>query len=168
MKLTALLAAVAFLTVQARADWPRKIRSREQLARELAEEEKALDAAAAEFKVGRYGGDLGTQAKATGFFRVEMIEGRWWLVDPEGHLFLSTGANGVSGGRSGEDAGLSLRRMAAWGMNTIGNWSSLRPTEEKDRRADATMFRPPRSEPSFLGMPDVYSEEFARAVEQAA
>jgi hypothetical protein len=152
----------------ARADWPRKVRSREQWARELAEEEGTLDAAAAEFKVGRYGGDLAAQTKATGFFRVEMIEGRWWLVDPEGHLFLSTGANGVSGGRSGENAGLSLRRMAAWGMNTIGNWSSLRPAGEEDRRAYVTMFRPPRSEPSFLGMPDVYSEEFARAVEQAA
>lgn len=150
------------------ADWPRKIHSREQLVRELAEEEKTLAAAAGELNFGRFGGDLATQAKATGFFRVEMIDGRWWFVDPEGHLFLSTGSNGISGGRSGENADLSLRRMAAWGMNTIGNWSSLRPTAEKDRKAYATMFRTPRSEPYFLGMPDVYSEEFARAVDQSA
>ena len=144
----------------AHADWPRKIHSREQLERELTEEETSLAGAAAEFNFGRFGGDLATKAKATGFFRVEMIDGRWWFVDPEGHLFLSTGSNGISGGRSGENAGLSLRRMKAWGMNTIGNWSSLRPTADGERKAYATMFRTPRSEPYFLGMPDVYSDEF--------
>jgi hypothetical protein len=152
----------------AHADWPRKIHSREQLERELTEEETSLAGAAAEFNFGRFGGDLATKAKATGFFRVEMIDGRWWFVDPEGHLFLSTGSNGISGGRSGENAGLSLRRMKAWGMNTIGNWSSLRPTADGERKAYATMFRTPRSEPYFLGMPDVYSDEFARAVDESA
>jgi hypothetical protein len=42
-----------------------------------------------------YGGFLDTHAKATGFFRVEQIDGRWWFVCPDGHLFFSTGVNGV-------------------------------------------------------------------------
>lgn len=39
-----------------------------------------------------YGGLLdGTQLEATGKFRTEKIDGKWWLVDPEGHLFWSVG-----------------------------------------------------------------------------
>ena len=77
----------------AHADWPRKIKSREQLEKELAEEEKSL-AGGGEFELLRqYGGYKNTKAKATGFFRVEQIDGRWWFVDPDGHLFLSTGSN---------------------------------------------------------------------------
>ncbi len=36
-----------------------------------------------------YGGYRETKARATGFFRVEQTDGRWWLVDPDGHRFLS-------------------------------------------------------------------------------
>ena len=82
------------------ADWPRKIKSKEQLAQELADEEKAFGSAA-DFGYGKYGGYKNTQARATGFFRVEKIDGRWWFVDPEGHLFLSTGTNGSPGGGAG-------------------------------------------------------------------
>jgi hypothetical protein len=42
-----------------------------------------------------YGGFSGTKAKATGFFHVEQIDGVWWFVDPDGHLFYSTGVNGI-------------------------------------------------------------------------
>ena len=40
-----------------------------------------------------YGGFKATKARATGFFRVEKVDGKWWFVDPDGHLFLSTGAD---------------------------------------------------------------------------
>ena len=166
----------------AHADWPRKVKTREQLEKELAEEEKTLQRAG-EFDFGRFGGYRGTQSKATGFFRVEQVDGRWWFVDPDGHLFLSTGANGIRGeiapGRGGSPAGshpaagsassLSHRRMSAWGMNTIGNWSGLRNGEGEGRqKAYAVTFRIPRAEPYYLGMPDVYSEEFERSIEEAA
>jgi hypothetical protein len=42
-----------------------------------------------------YGGFSDTSAKATGFFRIEQIDDRWWFVCPDGHLFFSTGLNGV-------------------------------------------------------------------------
>ena len=44
----------------------------------------------------RFGGWAGgPQLKATGRFRTEKIDGRWWLVDPDGHLFFSLGVNAV-------------------------------------------------------------------------
>lgn len=46
-------------------------------------------------KYSGYGGNLKYQVKASGFFRVEKIDGKWWFVDPDGFLFLSLGANGT-------------------------------------------------------------------------
>lgn len=40
-----------------------------------------------------YGGRSDQKSKATGFFRVEKIDGRWWFVDPEGGSFHATGIN---------------------------------------------------------------------------
>lgn len=74
-------------------DWPGKARS-------LADLKSAWDAEAAALKIAPtnrcpYGGFLGASAKATGFFRVEQVDGRWWFVCPDGHLFYSVGVNGV-------------------------------------------------------------------------
>lgn len=33
------------------------------------------------------------RTKATGFFRVEQIGGRWWLITPDGNCFISIGMN---------------------------------------------------------------------------
>ena len=43
-------------------------------------------------EIDRFGGWIGKQFEATGFFRVEKDE-RWWLVTPEGNAFLSFGVN---------------------------------------------------------------------------
>ncbi len=158
----------------ARGNWSRKIASREQLQRELELERNAL-AGSDEFGCCEYGGYKASQARATGFFRVEQVDGKWWFVDPHGHLFLSTGSNCIStGGRrdSAQDPepGRSLvsQRMSAWGFNTVGNWSWFRVSEEADRKVYVVTFRAPRAEPSYLGMPDVYSEDFARRADEAA
>ena len=74
------------------ADWPGKARSADDLKAAWAAEDKAL--VPGDFGYGRYGGIAAATRKATGFFRVEKDEdGRWWFVDPDGHLFLSTGAD---------------------------------------------------------------------------
>ncbi len=154
-----------------RADWPRKIHSRAQLAEELEKERQTLSGSDA-FGYCEYGGYRATQTTATGFFRVEQIDGKWWFVDPHGHLFLSTGSNCISTGRRGQNTqpGRSLvsQRMSAWGFNTVGNWSWFRVSEEADRKVYVATFRAPRTEPVYLGMPDVYSEDFARRVDEAA
>ena len=143
----------------AHADWPRKIKSQDQLTRELAAEEKSFGSSA-DFDYGRYGGYKGTQARATGFFRVEEIDGRWWFVDPEGHLFLSTGANGTPGGGAGfgNDPGSTRakRRLDSWGMTTGGQ-----------QRPGTVMLRWPRGT-NYLGIPDVHSPQFAAEIDAAA
>ena len=67
--------------------WPGKAESLEDLKQAWKEDAQAL--APGDFGYCGYGGYEGTSAKATGFFRVERIDGRWWFVDPDGHLFLS-------------------------------------------------------------------------------
>ena len=62
---------------------------------------------AGDFGYCKYGGYLNTKAKATGFFRVEQVDGRWWFVDPDGHLFFSTSSTGIGSG--GGDARLQGR-----------------------------------------------------------
>ncbi len=42
----------------------------------------------------RYGGDTRRKFEATGYFR-SCKDGRWWLVDPEGNAFFSTGLDCV-------------------------------------------------------------------------
>ena len=74
-------------------DWQGKARSLEDLRKAWAAEDDALKDAPADRC--EYGGFVRAKAKATGYFRVERIDGRWWFVDPDGHLFLSTGVNGV-------------------------------------------------------------------------
>ena len=74
-------------------DWPGKAHTLEQL-------RAAWDAEAEAVRAGMpgrcpYGGFLESSARATGFFRVEERDGRWWFVCPDGHLFFSTGINGV-------------------------------------------------------------------------
>ena len=78
------------------ADWPGKARSLEDLKKAWAAQSASLGAAPSDRCP--FGGFLGTRAKATGFFRVEQIDGRWWFVCPDGHLFYSTGLNGVGVG----------------------------------------------------------------------
>jgi hypothetical protein len=84
------------------ADWPGKIKSLDQLKKEWAAEEAGLGAGG--FDYCQYGGYLNTKARATGFFRVEQVDGRWWFVDPDGHLLFSTSSTGI--GSAGGEARL--------------------------------------------------------------
>jgi len=147
----------------ANVDWPCKLKSKEQLTKELADEAKTWGKT--DFNYCKYGGYKNTQAKATGFFSVEQIDGKWWFVDPDGHLFLSTGSNGAGAGfgrRPGTDAtdaavNRITPRLKAWGMTTGGA-----------DMAYTIMLRWPRTGTSFLGLPDVYSDEFASGIDQSA
>lgn len=79
-----------------RAEWAGKAHSLENLQKAWAAEAEALKTPPADRC--QYGGFLNTSAKATGFFRVEKVDGRWWFVCPDGHLFYSSGLNGVGTG----------------------------------------------------------------------
>jgi hypothetical protein len=200
-------------------DWPGKARSRQQLEREWRQEERML-APKAVVRPSRYGGFAGPKRKATGFFRVEKIDGRWWFIDPEGCRFWSAGVNGaglapphtrilgrdrsfasiptaaqlaVPGAqadplrdpvsffvaneilRFGADwqtgaALLTARRMRAWGLNTaygpdLNAALGGAPTRQAYVLPLAGWQRTPGA---IMGMPDVYSPEFARRVDAEA
>ena len=74
----------------ARADWRFKVKLDETFAKDLAAERKHLKGAPEEWD--RFGGwKNGPKLRATGHFRTEKVDGKWWLVTPEGHLFFSVG-----------------------------------------------------------------------------
>jgi hypothetical protein len=73
-------------------EWPGKVHHDAEL-KAAAEREKAdLAAHPGPKGWGRFGGwSDGPKQKATGHFRVEKIDGTWWMVDPEGSLYWSHG-----------------------------------------------------------------------------
>jgi hypothetical protein len=188
--------------------WPGKTGSVEDLQKAWRDEEQALG-----YGLCRYGGFLCTKAEATGFFRVEQKEGRWWFVDPDGHLFLSLGADVIrpemvtpAAGREaffreppppavlparerdgdhgasyltwnllrrfGEGwvegwVDLTLRRMDAWGLNTVANWSDERLWAAK-RKPYVIPLASWLTEVSYLGLPDVHSQAFAKEADERA
>ncbi|MBI5834259.1 MAG: hypothetical protein HZB16_18345 [Armatimonadetes bacterium] len=74
------------------ADWPGKTRSDADLAAALAAEEVDLAKHPRPAEWDRFGGwTQGPALEATGYFRAEKVDGRWWLVDPDGRLFWSHG-----------------------------------------------------------------------------
>ena len=194
------------------ADWPGKAKSLEDLKQAWAAEDSNLKPA--DFDFCHYGGYRSTKAKATGFFRVEKVDGRWWFVDPDGHLFFSTGADSMNpwiGTRTADRDGVftalppeelhppsrrnnpstmvsfytwnltrrfgtnwaqswidyTLRRMDAWGLNTIANWSDPRLGEAK-RKPYVMILRGWGIESGYLGLPDVFSPDFSNKVDRAA
>lgn len=78
------------------AEWPEKIHSDADLAAKRDAEAAALKTGTRIAAWDRFGGwAAGPLLKATGFFRAEKYRGKWYLVDPEGRLFLSHGVNAV-------------------------------------------------------------------------
>ena len=72
--------------------WPGKVTSDAEFAEDLVRERAQL--AAVPDSWDSYGGwKNGPQLAATGHFRTQKVDGKWWLVTPEGHLFFSVGVN---------------------------------------------------------------------------
>jgi hypothetical protein len=70
----------------------------------------------------RYGGMIGTQFSATGFFYTRKHQGRWWLVDPEGHLCIHKAICSVKPGTSRNcqrNLRLEYGSEAAWAESTM-------------------------------------------------
>lgn len=77
----------------------------------------------ADTEVSRYGGWSAHKTRATGFFRTEKVGDRWWLVDPDGCLFLHKGVASV---RTTDTPGATTALNERFGNLT--NWAS-RTTE---------------------------------------
>ncbi|MCO7629196.1 beta-galactosidase [Pseudomonas fluorescens] len=83
-----------------RSKWPEKVSNDEQLKSAAAKEQQQLKTWLAEREkssLDKFGGwSKGPAFKASGFFRTEKRDDRWYLVTPEGHPFYSLGVNTVS------------------------------------------------------------------------
>lgn len=80
--------------------WLGKLRNEEELAKRRDLEEKSLSEANWQDR-DKYGGWAnGPKLEATGWFRTEKVDGKWWLVDPDGNLFFSIGVDCVRTGDS--------------------------------------------------------------------
>ena len=74
-------------------EWPGKVHSDADLADAARREETDLAAHPGPAGRDRFGGWAdGPALEATGRFRTLRLDGRWWLVDPDGRLFWSLGA----------------------------------------------------------------------------
>ncbi|MBK8883391.1 MAG: hypothetical protein IPN67_13685 [Bacteroidales bacterium] len=71
-------------------EWQGKAKTIDDLKTAWSEEEKSLRTD--DSGISKYGGFQDIRVKATGFFHVEKIDGKWWFVDPEGYLFFSNGS----------------------------------------------------------------------------
>ena len=74
------------------AQWPGKTGSDADLHKAREEERRYLSENPGPSDRSRFGGwASGPRLEATGRFRVEKYDGKWWMVDPEGYLFWSHG-----------------------------------------------------------------------------
>jgi hypothetical protein len=83
-------------------------------------------------------------ASTNHFFRAEKVNGRWWLISPEGHRFISKGvttvqfaqdsiqgtdvspygeANKAKYGGPAQWRKATATRLLGWGFNSLGAWS---------------------------------------------
>lgn len=76
--------------------WPGKVLSIDDLRSRPKQEARELEEHPGPAEWDSYGGwAQGPQLKTTGFFRVVKHQNKWWLVDPDGHLFWSHGIDCV-------------------------------------------------------------------------
>ncbi|MCE5185336.1 MAG: hypothetical protein LLF76_04340 [Planctomycetaceae bacterium] len=87
----------------------------------------------------KYGGRTDRKTESTGFFYPRQIDGRWWLVDPEGHLFIHMAISSVNTGRTDTTKKVFLDRFGSeenwanfstdlldqYGFNGSGGWSQV-------------------------------------------
>ncbi len=78
-------------------DWPAKVKSDEDYRKQHTAELAELDKAKRPDQWNRFGGWAnGPKLSATGNFRVEKVDGKWYFVDPDGNLFFSHGVDVLS------------------------------------------------------------------------
>jgi hypothetical protein len=158
---------------------------------------KGFHAGAKNIPRDKYGGEASPQTQATGFFYPRKIAGRWWLVDPEGHLFIHIGVCAVRMGQSKMSlkpakekfgtpekwAEFSTAMLAKYGFNGTGGWSDADLLSKAPHRLTYTLSwdfmgsfgrskRLVRQEPGHLGYPDrvipVFHPQFETFCDQYA
>jgi hypothetical protein len=89
--------------------------------------------------VSKFGGWKVGQKEATGFFRTQKIDNRWWIIDPEGYPFIYKGIAVFNAGRSVNQQKAFNKKFGTpenWlkqesellrsnGFNGVGAWSNI-------------------------------------------
>jgi|694.fasta_scaffold00409_31 hypothetical protein len=92
-----------------------------------------------QLKINKYGGDLNNKVIGAGFFTISTINGRSWIIDPEGNYFYNIAINGVRLGKSPDNEAAFAKKFGnsqKWitdskkifddnGFNTTGSWSDI-------------------------------------------
>ncbi|WP_143247608.1 agarase [Agaribacterium haliotis] len=79
-----------------RMDSPLYVHSDAELKQRAEQELKELESSKGMPNRSRFGGySAGPKLEATGFFRTEKVDGKWWMVDPDGYVFFSHGPANV-------------------------------------------------------------------------
>ncbi len=142
--------------------WENKLENREQCSRQLrllSERAKAFHYSYNYPDWDRYGGWTGKTFPGTGWFRTQHDGRRWWLVDPEGNAFISTGIDCL---RTGDETRIDVVRQ----------WCSFLPDKNGIYQAAYAGKRHPGPDREFLNYciinliaafgPDAWREEWAR------
>lgn len=86
-------------------DWPGKTKSEQELETLLEGQLASAQTTAFPENWSKYGGWKEKKFEATGFFRTHHDGNRWWLVDPEGYVFVSVGVDCIRNTASGVSSG---------------------------------------------------------------
>ena len=140
----------------------------------------------------RYGGITSIKGDATGVFHTQQVDGRWWLVTPDGHGFYSKGVNHVSYvadairgtrrrpyheacrakyGTHDAFAKAAVARLWGWGFNTLGAWTNreLNRLRTMPYAPVLNLMASVRRGAWLKGLtPDVFDPAFERAVRARA
>ena len=106
-------------------------------------------------RLDQYGGWTGHQEKSTGFFYPKKTGTRWWLVDPDGNLFLHVGVVAVAPGTSKtikENFAKTFSSKEDWaeaatallhdhGFNGTGAWSDTQRLRNAKKPVAYTVIR---------------------------
>lgn len=76
---------------------------------------------AAEPQLGQYGGRLDRQYEATGFYYSKKIDGRWWVIDPEGHPMINIGVAVTNPNNQG---GERLQQLMLEKFGSVQGWAN--------------------------------------------
>ncbi len=141
----------------------------------------------------KYGGWKGLKGEQKGYFHAQNINGKWWIITPEGNVFWSIGMYCVRfGGIPEKDTGrrsynesnlkrygnenewgrITRLRLHNWGFNTIGDWSSESIYKEPGIAYVVGIDLPKKAENvipkgSWGYFPDVFSKEFNDSIKEA-
>jgi len=87
-------------------EWDGKVQDEKDLIKKNLDLEESVASASYPEEWSRFGGWKLKRFNSTGFFRTQHDGKRWWLVDPDGYAFLSTGVDCIRYGSGGPVDGI--------------------------------------------------------------